>query len=212
MIKAIIFDFDMTLIDSINIARKSRVMLKEKYGILMKSISEKQAFGMNHENFAKILVRDNPDKLNWKELDSINMNFMKKMFDKETLLHINLLKELNKKGIKLGIISGNKSSIISDFLNNKNNKGKVKFDFVFTTDGINKEKTKADLIKESLKQLNINNQECFYVGDHPNDIIAAKDARVISVAVPSGLHSKEELEDYKPDILIKSLDELKKLF
>jgi HAD superfamily hydrolase (TIGR01549 family) len=209
MIKAIIFDFDMTLINSLYIGRKSRQMLGEKYGIFMKSITEKQAFGMNHEGFAKVLEKDNPDKLDWQKIDKVNMEYMKTIFDTESLMHMKLLLDLNKSGIRLGIISGNTSQIIIDFLKNKKNKGKVKFDFIFTTDGLNKGKSKSDLIKECLNNWDIKSIECIYVGDHPNDIIAAKEAKVISAAVPSGLHSKEELKSYNPEILIDNLDKLK---
>ena len=210
MVKAIVFDFDLTLFDSLYIGRKAREMFKEKYRITMKSISEKQAFGMNHESFAKIMEKDNPNTLTWKEIDKINMGYMKKLFHKGILRHINLLKDLNKREIRLGIISGNTSKIILDFLNNKDNKNKVRFDYVLTTDGIYEGKTKADLIKELLNKWKIKNQDCIYVGDHPNDIIAAKNAKVISVGVPTGLNSKKELESYKPDTIINNLDELKK--
>jgi len=211
MVKAIIFDFDMTLFnDSLYIGRKSRINMKEKYGISMKSISENQAFGMNHESFAKIIKKDNPNTLPWKEIDKINMTYMKKLFDKRTLHHIKLLKFLNKRRIKLGIISGNTSKIILDFLNNKKNKNKVKFDYILTTDGKYEGKTKADLIKVLLKNWRIKPEDCMYVGDHPNDIIAAKAAKVISVGVPTGLNNKQELRSYKPDTIINNLEELKK--
>jgi len=210
MVKAIIFDFDMTLFDSLEIGRKSRENLKEKYGITMKSVLEKQAFGLNHLSFAKIMVKDNPNTLTEEEIDRINMAYMKKLFDNGTLHHIELLQMLNKKEIKLGIISGNSSNVIIDFMNNKNNKGKVKFDYILTTDGENIGKTKADLIKELLKKWKIKSDDCMYVGDHPNDIIAAKAAKVIAVGVPTGLNDKAELKSYSPDIIINNLDELKK--
>ena len=115
---------------------------------------------------------------------------------------------LNKKGIKLGIISGNSTKTIKDFLNNKTNIGKVKFDHILTTDGKNEGKTKADLIKESLKLWKIQKKDCIYIGDHPNDILAAKEAGVISAGVSTGVYRKDELKSYNPDILIEKLDEL----
>jgi phosphatidylglycerol---prolipoprotein diacylglyceryl transferase len=208
MVKAIIFDFDLTLFDSLYIGRKAREFLKDKHNIQMLSISEKQAFGINHESFAKALEKDNPNTLPWQEIDKINLKYMKKLYDKGILQHINLLQDLNKKEIKLAIISGNTSKIILDFLNNKNNKNKVKFDYILTTDGLYEGKTKADLIKELLKNWNIKNKECMYVGDHPNDIIAAKEAKIISIAVPTGLNDKEELKSYNPDKIINNLEEL----
>ena len=210
MVKAIIFDFDLTLFDSLYIGRKARVMLKEKYNIKMLSITEKQAFGMNHETFAKTLEKDNPNTFTWEEIDKINLEYMKKLYDEGSLQHINLLQDLNKRKIRLGIISGNTSKTILDFLNNKYNKNKVKFDYILTTDGKYEGKTKSDLIKELLKKWNIKNQDCLYVGDHPNDIIAAKEAGVISAAVSTGLNTIKELKHYKPDIIINDLEELKR--
>jgi pyrophosphatase PpaX len=210
MVKAIIFDFDLTLIDSFYIDKKIRDILEEKYGITQKSFSVKEAFGMKHEEWAKAFEKDNPNSLKWQEIDKINLKLMDQLYKTEVLKNIDLLQELNKKEIKLGIISGNTTKTIKDFLNNKDNKGKVKFDYILTTDGKYERKTKADLIKESLKFWKIERQDCIYVGDHPNDIIAGKESGVISAGVSTGLYSKEELKTYNPDILIENLDELKK--
>ncbi|MBM3815111.1 MAG: HAD family hydrolase [Acidimicrobiia bacterium] len=43
------------------------------------------------------------------------------------------------------------------------------------------------------------------VGDHPNDILAAKANGVGSVAVATGLSSREELGAHKPDLLLDDL-------
>lgn len=46
------------------------------------------------------------------------------------------------------------------------------------------------------------------VGDHPNDVLAARANRVRSAAVATGLSSAEELAGYAPDILLADLREL----
>jgi len=47
------------------------------------------------------------------------------------------------------------------------------------------------------------------VGDHPNDILAARANCVRSVAVGTGLSSREELAACRPDVLVDDLRELK---
>lgn len=47
------------------------------------------------------------------------------------------------------------------------------------------------------------------VGDHPNDILAAKSNKVRSVAVATGLSSREELASHEPDLLLDDLRSLR---
>jgi phosphoglycolate phosphatase len=46
------------------------------------------------------------------------------------------------------------------------------------------------------------------VGDHPNDVMAAKANGIRSVAVTTGLSSAEELREHSPDILVDDLRHL----
>jgi phosphoglycolate phosphatase-like HAD superfamily hydrolase len=46
------------------------------------------------------------------------------------------------------------------------------------------------------------------IGDHPNDINAAKANRVRSIAVATGLVGAEELAEHKPDVLVPDLRSL----
>ena len=56
--------------------------------------------------------------------------------------------------------------------------------------------------------LNVTPQDCFYVGDLPSDIRAGKRAGVKTVAVLTGLASRERLEKEKPDFMYMNLQEL----
>jgi phosphoglycolate phosphatase-like HAD superfamily hydrolase len=46
------------------------------------------------------------------------------------------------------------------------------------------------------------------IGDHPNDIRAAKDNRVRAIAVATGLSPLEELAAHQPDLLLRDLTTL----
>lgn len=46
----------------------------------------------------------------------------------------------------------------------------------------------------------------FVIGDSPRDIVAAKEADATAVAVATGGTSAEQLADYEPDMLLPSLD------
>ncbi|KKL44570.1 hypothetical protein LCGC14_2364370, partial [marine sediment metagenome] len=53
--------------------------------------------------------------------------------------------------------------------------------------------------------------EFLMIGDMPSDIIAGREAGFLTIGVSSGVSTKEILSDYKPDLLIESLDELLKV-
>jgi len=58
------------------------------------------------------------------------------------------------------------------------------------------------------KRLGIQVNECAVVGDSVADTRAGKTAGMKTIAVLSGIFSKEELEKEKPDLILKSISEL----
>ena len=209
MIKAIIFDFDMTLVDSLELGNKAIKDMEIEHGISAKGISAKEIWGNLPHVFAKKLAEVNKHKLPWEEIREINMAALQKHYTNCRLNAIEFLKELIGKKIKLGIISNNSIDVINTVLENKQNQG-VKFDIVFGYQNIAEGKSKSDLLDDCLKLFGVKNNELMYVGDHVNDIIAAKKASVVSAAVASGLHTLEELKKENPDILVNKLGELGK--
>jgi phosphoglycolate phosphatase-like HAD superfamily hydrolase len=47
------------------------------------------------------------------------------------------------------------------------------------------------------------------IGDHPNDVLAARANGIASVAVATGLSSADELRSHSPDVLVGDLRSLK---
>jgi phosphoglycolate phosphatase-like HAD superfamily hydrolase len=62
-----------------------------------------------------------------------------------------------------------------------------------------------------IKKLGIEPKNCIYVGDMDGDIIAAKKAGMVSVAVSWGCLNGSELKKINPDCVVKSLDELEEI-
>jgi len=62
---------------------------------------------------------------------------------------------------------------------------------------------------ESYKSCNL--KDFIMIGDMPTDIQAGKEAGVWTIGVATGVSKKEMLEEFKPHLLIDSLDDLKRL-
>ncbi|MEK6917046.1 MAG: HAD-IA family hydrolase [Nanoarchaeota archaeon] len=67
-------------------------------------------------------------------------------------------------------------------------------------------KPKPDILLKCLKKFNISPKDAFYVGDMDGDIIAGKAAKVKTIAVTYGFHTKKKLKD--ADIMVDSPREL----
>jgi HAD superfamily hydrolase (TIGR01509 family) len=69
-------------------------------------------------------------------------------------------------------------------------------------------KPSPEALIKCAKQLDIQMCECVVVGDSIADIKAGKTAGIKTVAVLSGIFSREELEREKPDLILESVNKL----
>jgi len=115
-----------------------------------------------------------------------------------------------KKSYDFFIVSHNQTKNIIPHL--EENKIKSVFKGVFGADllpGLKPDPDALNPVFESYKSCNL--KEFIMIGDMPSDIQAGREAGVWTVGVASGVSKKEMLADFKPDLLIDSLDELKRL-
>ena len=177
-LKAIIFDLDGTLADTLPLCIKAfQLALEEATGIHYPENRIKQHFGQTEEGITKSLV---PDK--WQEcLDSYiriyteNHHLCPSTFDgiKETLDYI------RENKYKMAMVTGKgEHSVyisldyygISDY-----------FEYVETgsTEGVIKDKC----IENILNKWNLPANQAIYLGDQPSDIIYSRKAGVFPIAV-----------------------------
>ncbi|MDD2647048.1 MAG: HAD hydrolase-like protein [Patescibacteria group bacterium] len=209
MIKGIIFDFDMTLVDTLEIGHKIFCEMERKYGLNVFSLSERKVWGESRKNFLSAVWRANKHKIPLEKINKIHLAVMDKFYKNCRLKDIEVLKFFQNHKIKLGIISNNSNRIVKKVLRMPVNRV-IKFDAVLSAEKSTDNVSKVSLIKKCLRRLNLKKSEAIYVGDHIMDIIAAERVDVISAGIPTGLYSKKELKKHHPDLLINNFRDLKK--
>ncbi len=86
------------------------------------------------------------------------------------------------------------------------------FPIIVGADDIEKKKPCAEGIFKIIHMADCKRRDrVFMVGDTEMDIMAAKNAKVNSVAVTWGFRSEEFLERYEPDYIVHNPDELKRI-
>ena len=115
---------------------------------------------------------------------------------------VEMIKELALKEIPMALLSSNTVENVHLFLTNH----KIdSFLWIVGTSGI---LNKAKDIKKRLKKHKISTNEVIYIGDEIRDIEAAHNCGLKVIAVTWGFHTAEFLASYKPDYLVNEPKEI----
>lgn len=82
------------------------------------------------------------------------------------------------------------------------------FEYVVTALDTHTPKPSPEALIKCANQMNVQTCDCLIVGDSVADVKAGKRAEIVTVAVLSGIFSREELEAEKPDLILESVDQL----
>lgn len=202
MPKVIIFDFDGTLADSIDVLLNITNRLSAEFGF--KSATKEELAQLSNLTSWQILKYSGISIFKFPvliaklkaELQSEIPGI--KLFPgiKEVLL------ELKSLGFQLGIITSNSRENVLASLENNGLQNIFKFIYSGTTFG------KHKVINRWLKKEKIAPEEVVYVGDEIRDIEAAKRTGIKIIAVGWGFNSQQALAAYHPDFSIDRPQEL----
>ncbi|MBS3051796.1 MAG: HAD-IA family hydrolase [Candidatus Aenigmarchaeota archaeon] len=202
-LKAVIFDFDGTIADSLVTGLEIFNRLSKKYGY--KEIKDPE----KHRNMtARELIKE-------LGISIYKIPFIEREVKFELNKEIRKIKifpglkdvftKLEKNKIKLGILTTNTEKNVEDFLDAH----KLKMFEIIIAKGSLFGKHK--LMKELIKNSNLAKDELIYVGDEIRDIEAAKKTGIRIVSVTWGTNSKKSLEKMGPDYIIEKPEELLEL-
>ncbi|MEP0979899.1 HAD-IA family hydrolase [Leptolyngbya sp. FACHB-17] len=201
--KVILFDFDGTIVDSVEIGIAITNRLAIRFGFSpfdeetleeLKYLGSREALKRSQIPVWQLpfLIRRFTQELN-QEIP--NLQLFPGM--RETLL------ELKQQGYCLGIVSTNSVKNIQEFLRVQNLTST--FDLISANYALF---GKSRLIQKIIRHRKFDSNQIYYVGDETRDIEAAKKSGVYSVAATWGLNAAEILSQNDPDFLIHHPKEL----
>ena len=205
-IKAIIFDMDGVLLDSMFIHIQAwKQIFKERNLNFDLKIFEKYN-GLSRIKIANTIVKEFNLNETPEEISNEKYNLEKKLFPNLKLFKetTHILKELRKKGYKIAIGTGAMKQIVN-FAKEKFKLETLVDAFVYSGD-VKNSKPAPDIFLLAAKKLNINPKNCVVVEDAINGINAAKAGNMISVAITNT--SPKESFDGVADYIIDNLNEL----
>ena len=113
-----------------------------------------------------------------------------------------VLHELHRRGVQIGVLSSNDQKNIETFLLNHDIHV---FDFIYSARTI---WGKHHSLKKVIRKHQFDADSVLYVGDESRDIVAARQSKVRSVAVSWGCNSRGHLAEESPDYLFDEPSQL----
>lgn len=209
--KAIIFDLDGTLINSLpyHLMAFKDLMLERGFRVPDKDVEK--MFGRPSREIFKFLMKKYKFKGNIEDMREERRYHYFKFLGTRNIIFPGIIKTLVKLRLNYKIAVATGSSYVTyshstdlDFRN--------LFDFTSTINDLKRGKPYPDQLFYVMKHLKVKPQECLIIGDSMYDGIAAKRAGADFIGVTSGYTSAKELRKYEPLIVLKSVNELGKFF
>ncbi|MDK2850079.1 MAG: phosphoglycolate phosphatase [Candidatus Woesearchaeota archaeon] len=207
MIKAVLFDFDGVIADSLDYAFENLNRILKKFKV--KEIKDIKEFrSMKNKTIMDFFKKYNPSIFKKLLVLIYSFKVFSKNFDPDLKYGIkSLVKELNKKGIKLIIISNNFKSVIKKVLK--------KHDILKYFNEINGSSLfhhKDERIRNILKKHKLKPNECVFITDGVDDIEYAQRIKGLKIiGVCDGFSTEEDIIYNNPEYFAKSTKELSEI-
>lgn len=203
MVKVILFDYDGTILNSMDTVYKEYNKIAPKYN-MQKLDSFKDFMNLYDFNIYDSFFRLGLDKDRTQEFIA---DFRRPLIEADDKLYLfekmdKILEKISKKN-RIIVITSNVTSVVEHSIKNHGVKG------VSEIIGGDKEISKVKKIKSIIERYP--NAQIYYVGDTKGDIVESKKIGVTAIAVTWGNHSKKKLNDAGADYIVDKPEELLKI-
>lgn len=203
-LKAVIFDLDGTLLDTLeDIAISANYVLSQFGKEPIEIYKYRYLVGEGAKKLMRDILHDEDEKIIDKALRLFEQHYSIQ-FDKNTKLYEGigkLLSFLQKRGYKLAVLSNKPNAFtkkcVFRYLRNWN------FEAVYGIREQIQRKPSPDGAVAILKELNVEPSECLFIGDTKIDMMTAKNADIASIGVLWGFRDEKELIDNGANFIAK---------
>ena len=211
-IKAVIFDLDGTLLNTLDDLADSVNRTMQKFGFKTRTNDEIRSFVGN--GVGLLIKRSMPEgnEERFEEcLEAFRKDYSENMSNKTAPYDgiTDLIKELRRKNIKIAVVSNKFDGAVKELC-----------DFYFK-DIIDKSIGESEKIRKKpapdsvlgvLDYFGLDNSEAVYIGDSDVDMDTAHNANVISIGVTWGFRTRELLQEHGADYIVDKPLEILDLF
>lgn len=200
MLRAVLFDWDGTLVDTAEASYRCYVRLFSELGIPFDRTTYARTYSPNwYQTFRAV----NLPEERWAWADSRWLAH----FATERVEIVegarDLIESLARRGIAMGVVTSGSSERVAREIDAHGLSGHLRAR-VFGCD-VEQKKPHPEGLHLCLQRMGVAAEESVYVGDSPEDILMAKAARVRAIAVPGGYPNEEALRAARPDAFADSL-------
>lgn len=212
MYKAVIFDLDGTLLDTLGDLTDSVNEMLREYSCPERSIEEIRLFvGNGMKNLVERSVPENFDKTKLNSAYEFFRQTYKKNMRNKTCPYdgiLQCLEELQKLGIKIAVTSNKNDDAVKGLC--KEYFGNLVTLAVGAREGV-PSKPDPTMVNNVTEELNVEKADCIFVGDSDTDIITAQNAGLKSIGVLWGFRDREVLEKSGADFVISQSEDILKI-
>ncbi len=201
--KAVIFDFDGTLADSLAVLIESYNAIAPRYR--MNPVDVTDLPELRKMTYSQLFKRANIRKFMLPLIIRAGTKELKKRRRKVVLYPgiASMLQQLVDSGYQVGILTSNDSTVVEKILSEHQVAG---LNFIVSERSLF---AKHKAFKKIEKQHNLEARDILYVGDESRDVSACRKAGVTVVGVTWGLGGNEAFERTPADAVVSSVPELR---
>lgn len=204
-IKAVIFDWDGTIVDSMPTHIEAYLKALEKFGVKAKAQDILDLVGTPTEIIAETVAKKYGIEANGKEVAELKIKNYIEFSKSRNLIFEGALETLRilKQKYKLAMLSGSTRKQLDNYR-------EILEIFEITVAGkeASKPKPYPDALFDIADKLDFVPSECAYIGDFWQDMKAAEQAGMWAIAIRNRYNSDEVLRDAGADVIINNLNEL----
>ncbi|HEY8224923.1 MAG TPA: HAD-IA family hydrolase [Pyrinomonadaceae bacterium] len=202
-ITTLLFDWDGTVVDS---AQLGLTAFEQSFAALGVAFDHEVYRSVYSPNWYSVYEAMGLPKEKWQKADELWIQLYGEQIAQPVACAPETISELKRRGYRLGVVSSGSQCRVAREVSELGLESV--FEIVVCNEQMENKKPHPEGLETAMRVLGCSGEESGYVGDSPEDIEMGRRANMLTVGVRSAYPTSWKLESQRPDILLKSFNEL----